>query len=49
VADRNAQYIIDDVTKQQEAGAAFIDVNAQAHDQFCMNYLKTVRSGAIES
>ena len=30
VAERNAQYIIDDVTKQQEAGATFIDVNAGA-------------------
>lgn len=30
VADRNAGYIIDDVKKQQEAGANFIDVNAGA-------------------
>lgn len=30
VANRDADYIIDDVTKQQEAGAAFIDVNAGA-------------------
>ncbi len=30
VADRNADYIIDDVKKQQEAGANFIDVNAGA-------------------
>lgn len=30
VASRNADYIIDDVTKQQEAGAAYIDVNAGA-------------------
>lgn len=30
VAARNSEYIIDDVTKQQEAGAAFIDVNAGA-------------------
>lgn len=30
VAARNAEYIIDDVTKQQAAGAAFIDVNAGA-------------------
>jgi len=30
VAARDAQYIIDDVTKQQEAGATFIDVNAGA-------------------
>lgn len=30
VANRDADYIVDDVTKQQEAGAAFIDVNAGA-------------------
>ncbi len=30
VADRNADYIIDDVKKQQEAGATYIDVNAGA-------------------
>jgi len=30
VAERNADYIIDDVTKQQEAGANYIDVNAGA-------------------
>ncbi|MCP4455381.1 MAG: dihydropteroate synthase, partial [Planctomycetes bacterium] len=30
VAERDAAYIIDDVTKQQEAGANFIDVNAGA-------------------
>jgi len=30
VAERNADYIIDDVKKQQEAGAAYIDVNAGA-------------------
>lgn len=30
VADRDADYIIDDVKKQQEAGANFIDVNAGA-------------------
>lgn len=30
VEDRDADYIIDDVEKQQEAGAAFIDVNAGA-------------------
>jgi 5-methyltetrahydrofolate--homocysteine methyltransferase len=42
VADRNAQYIIDDVTKQQEAGAAFIDVNAGArigHEEQDMKWL----------
>ena len=30
VAERNSDYIIDDVKKQQEAGADFIDVNAGA-------------------
>ena len=30
VAERNADYIIDDVTKQQEAGANYVDVNAGA-------------------
>lgn len=30
VAERNADYIIDDVKKQQDAGANFIDVNAGA-------------------
>lgn len=30
VAMRNAQYIVDDVTKQREAGATFIDVNGGA-------------------
>lgn len=30
VAERDADYIIDDVQKQQAAGAAFIDVNAGA-------------------
>ncbi|MCF8090088.1 MAG: dihydropteroate synthase, partial [Desulfotignum sp.] len=42
VAERNAQYIIDDVTKQQEAGAAFIDVNAGArigHEEDDMKWL----------
>jgi 5-methyltetrahydrofolate--homocysteine methyltransferase len=42
VAERNAQYIIDDVTKQQEAGAAFIDVNAGArigHEEQDMKWL----------
>ncbi|MBW2659405.1 MAG: hypothetical protein JRC87_07435 [Deltaproteobacteria bacterium] len=70
VAERDAAYIIDDVKKQQEAGADCIDVNVGAridpldqkimatirtadmllsHDDFCMNYLKEVRSGAIKS
>ena len=42
VADRNADYIIDDVKKQQEAGAAFIDVNAGArigHEEEDMKWL----------
>ncbi|MFU8768263.1 MAG: dihydropteroate synthase [Desulfotignum sp.] len=42
VAERNAQYIIDDVTKQQQAGAAFIDVNAGArigHEEADMKWL----------
>lgn len=30
VAERNADYIVDDVKKQQEAGASYIDVNAGA-------------------
>ena len=30
VADRDADYIIEDVKKQQEAGTNFIDVNAGA-------------------
>ncbi len=30
VAERNAEYIIDDVNKQQAAGLSFIDVNAGA-------------------
>ncbi len=101
VAERDADYILEAVKKQQEAGASFIDVNAGAridhekegmrwlldtiqpicdsplaldspdpaiidpldkkimaniktadmllaHDPFCMNYLKEVRSSAIE-
>lgn len=42
VAARNAEYIIDDVSKQQEAGAAFIDVNAGArigHESEDMKWL----------
>jgi len=30
VTDRNVEYIVDDVKKQQEAGASYIDVNAGA-------------------
>jgi len=42
VADRDADYIVDDVKKQQEAGAAFIDVNAGArigHEDEDMKWL----------
>ncbi|MCG8470827.1 MAG: dihydropteroate synthase [Desulfobacterales bacterium] len=42
VADRDADYIIDDVKKQQEAGAHYIDVNAGArigHEMDDMNWL----------
>jgi 5-methyltetrahydrofolate--homocysteine methyltransferase len=42
VADRDADYIIDDVKKQQAAGATFIDVNAGArigHEEEDMRWL----------
>ncbi len=42
VTDRNADYIIDDVKKQQDAGAHFIDVNAGArigHEEEDMKWL----------
>lgn len=42
VADRNANYIIDDVQKQQESGANYIDVNAGArigHEKEDMKWL----------
>ena len=42
VADRDADYIIDDVQKQQDAGANFIDVNAGArigHEKGDMEWL----------
>ena len=42
VKERDADYIIDDVKKQQEAGAAFIDVNAGArigHEEEDMKWL----------
>lgn len=42
VAEQNADYIIEDVKKQQEAGAAFIDVNAGArigHESEDMKWL----------
>ncbi|MEN8212022.1 MAG: dihydropteroate synthase [Thermodesulfobacteriota bacterium] len=42
VADRDADYIKDDVKKQQEAGASFIDVNAGArigHEKEDMQWL----------
>jgi cobalamin-dependent methionine synthase I len=41
-ADRNADYIIDDVKKQQESGATYIDVNAGArigHEEEDMRWL----------
>ena len=42
VADRNTDYIVDDVQKQQAAGATFIDVNAGArigHEEADMRWL----------
>ena len=42
VADRDTDYIIDDVKKQQEAGASYIDVNAGArigHEAADMKWL----------
>ena len=42
VADRDADYIIEDVKKQQEAGATYIDVNAGArigHEEEDMRWL----------
>ena len=42
VADRNADYIINDVQQQQQAGATFIDVNAGArigHEEADMKWL----------
>lgn len=42
VADRDADYIINDVTKQQDAGANYIDVNAGArigHEEEDMKWL----------
>jgi 5-methyltetrahydrofolate--homocysteine methyltransferase len=42
VADRNTDYIVDDVKKQQEAGANYIDVNAGArigHEEADMRWL----------
>lgn len=42
VADRDADYIVDDVKKQQEAGANYIDVNAGArigHEEEDMKWL----------
>ena len=42
VAERNADYIIEDVKKQQAAGASFIDVNAGArigHEEEDMRWL----------
>ncbi len=49
VASRNAVYIIEDVKKQIEAGATYIDVNAGArigHEMEDMQWLlKTIRAG----
>ncbi len=42
VADRDADYIVNDVTQQQQAGATFIDVNAGArigHEEADMRWL----------
>lgn len=42
VADRDAKYIIDDVKKQQDAGASYVDVNAGArigHEKEDMKWL----------
>jgi len=51
VADRNADYIRDDVKKQQKAGTGFIDVNAGArigHEKEDMKWLlETIGSVAI--
>ena len=53
VVERDADYIIDDVKKQQEAGADFIDVNAGArigHEKEDMQWLlKTIKPIATVS
>jgi len=51
VADRDADYIADDVKKQTEAGATYIDVNAGArigHEEADMQWLLEVVQGATE-
>ena len=51
VADRDADYIRDDVTKQTEAGATYIDVNAGArigHEEEDMRWLLEVVQGATD-
>ena len=51
VADRDAGYISDDVKKQTEAGATYIDVNAGArigHEEEDMKWLLEVVQGATD-
>lgn len=51
VAERDAAYIIDDVKKQQEAGASFIDVNAGArigHEEEDMKWLLEILNPVVE-
>ena len=51
VADRDADYISNDVKKQTEAGATYIDVNAGArigHEEEDMKWLLEVVQGATE-
>ena len=51
VADRDSDYIRDDVTKQTEAGATYIDVNAGArigHEEEDMKWLLDVVQGATD-
>ena len=51
VADRDADYISDDVKKQTEAGATYIDVNAGArigHEEEDMKWLLGVVQGATD-
>ena len=51
VAERDAAYIVDDVQKQQEGGATYIDVNAGArigHEEADMRWLLEVVQGATK-
>ncbi|MCG8642967.1 MAG: dihydropteroate synthase [Desulfobacterales bacterium] len=51
VADRNADYIIDDVKRQQAAGTAYIDVNAGArigHEEADMKWLLEVIQPVVD-